>query len=200
MGTKHTLKFIAATASLAGVLALAGCLNGADQKSEAQSAHERKVTFIAQTSEAAVQAAGIPSNAEISANLEKIGCPKLAQLFSDFSTYQGSQSKPFPPSFIEHLSCFGINGNGTIEDIDSVTAKFQNPTQLLDCMCGGSALSDLLKGNVQAWSAFDGSVKAAASSFDGSTKAASGSFDGSSKGSTGGFDGSSKGTTGSFGD
>lgn len=161
--------------------ALAGCL-GADQKAEMETAREKRVTFVNETSLSAVEAAGIPlaksaNNDQITQALDQLGCPKLSKLFSDLSNFQGTWEKPLPASFIDYLSCFGIQGNGTLDDIDVVYDKLQNPTALLDCICGGSALSELLAGKIELFSV---QASAAAEAFSASNSKPADTYNGSS--------------------
>jgi hypothetical protein len=183
----------------AGVaLVFAGCLSGADQQAEARAEQEKRVTFITETSKSAAAAAGVnaenPFHAEIVASLDALGCPKLSRLFTDLLDFQGSEDRPLPASFVEYLACFGVSGSGTLDDIDVVYAKFENPTQLLDCICGGTGLSDLYLGGNFALTNFQGSTSAAAGvAFDGKSSSSAGSsFDGkSSSGAGSSFDGKS---------
>lgn len=176
-------------AALGTVFALAGCL-GADQKSEMETAREKRVAFVNETSLSAIEAANIavgPSNAEIAKSLDQLGCPKLSKLFTDLSTFQGTWEKPLPQSFIEYLSCFGIQGNGTLDDIDIISEKLNNPTELLDCICGSNALSQLLVGKIELFSAqtsaaaqvFTVSDSKTADNYDASGSKAADQYDGS---------------------
>jgi hypothetical protein len=170
-------------ASLAAVLALAGCMTNQDTASE--KARADAAEFV-NTSAGSLAKELAHDSGSIASQFDAIGCPKLGKLFEDFSHYTGQGE--FPQSFVDYLSCFGLSANPTAEEIDGMTEKFQNPTELLDCICGGSGLSELYNKDYLKWSAFDASTSAAASaSFDGKTSAGD-TFDG--KGSAGsGFEG-----------
>lgn len=192
-----------ATFAAAGLaLALGGCLSGADQSAEERQARANSLKFIQESSapiSTQVAAEGDnnanPFHGPILDNLEAIGCPKLANLFRDMTSYQGSVEQPFPQSFHDYLSCFGIDVNATIHDIDGVYAKFENPKELLDCICGGSGLSDLLEGKFEVFSA---QAAAAAESFDAANASAATSADISNAKTADDFDASQSEAAGNF--
>lgn len=168
-------------AAVGTLFALAGCL-GADQKSEAEIAREKRVAFVNETSQSAVEAAGISlpksaANDELAKALDQLGCPKLSKLFSDLSSFQGTWEKPLPASFLDYLSCFGINGSGTLDDIDVISEKLKNPTELLDCICGSDALSQLVAGKIELFSV---QASAAAEVFNASNSKPADTYNGSS--------------------
>lgn len=178
---RHSLKFITAAGA---ALALVGCLNGAETQSEARIAQEKRVEFINESSMSVAEAAGLkasnPFHDEIVKSLDALGCPKLSRLFTDLMDYQGSVERPLPASFVDYLACFGVSGSGTPDDIDVVYTKFEDPVALLDCICGGSGLSDLYFGGNFNLTTFQGSTSAAAgTAFDGKSASGGGSaFDG----------------------
>jgi hypothetical protein len=202
MKTKLGLTFLSVAA-----FGLAGCLSGADQSAEARQDRANGLKFIQQSSApltAKVGAQEIPSgtvtdpNEIIAENLKKIGCPKLASLFSDLMNYTGEGE--FPSSFNEYLSCYGLSATPTQEEIDGIYEKFQNPQELLDCICGGTGLTDYLNSVNFQWSVFQGAASTAAgSAFSGASSAAAGSaFSGSSSSAGGsGFSGSQSSASGS---
>lgn len=184
----HGFKFFT---TVGAALALAGCLSGADQQAETDVAREKRVTFVTETSLSAAEAAGVnvenPFHAEIVKSLDALGCPKLSRLFTDLADFQGTPTQTLPASFVDYLSCFGVSANGTLDDIDVVYEKFENPTQLLDCICGGTGLSDMYFGGDFSLKAFEGRTSAAAgAAFDGKSSSGSGSpFDGKSSSGAG---------------
>jgi hypothetical protein len=200
MNTKLGLTILSAAC-----LGLAGCLNG-DVDAENRAADAKRVSFIEQTAPVLGKAAaeefpiGGNQNEIIAQNLEKIGCPKLAKLFRDMMDFQGTEDKPLPTSFTDYLSCFGVSGSGTLDDIDVVWEKFDDPEALLECICGGTGMTDYLNSVNFQWSVFQGAASTAAgSAFSGASSSSSGGgFSGSSSSSSGGgFDGSSSSASGS---
>jgi len=175
---RHSLKFITAAGA---ALALVGCLNGAETQSEARIAQEKRVEFINESSMSVAEAAGLqasnPFHDEIVKSLDALGCPKLSRLFTDLLDYQGSVERPLPASFVDYLACFGVSGSGTPDDIDVVYAKFEDPVALLDCICGGSGLSELLEGKIELFSV---QASAAAEAFSASNSKPADTYNGSS--------------------
>jgi len=163
-------------------LALAGCM-GVDGAGDTQEAelNAGKLKFVQETSYSAANAAGInvSANAENDAAIEQIrslGCPNLADFFDEMKTFQGTETKPFPGSAKPLFACFGINGSGTLDDIDVVYEKLADLTTLLDCVCGSNALSQLLGGKIELFSV---QAAAAAEAFDVTNSQVAAKFDAS---------------------
>jgi hypothetical protein len=176
MNLKTGLKIV----SVVAVLAIAGCMTGQDAAPQRDSAEAANFVKAVSVSLAQITGSSNASNIQdpeaVAANLEAVGCPKLAKLFRDASKYTGQGA--YPESFNEVLPCFGLTASPTQEDIDGIFEKFNDPTELLDCICGGSALSDLLSGKIELFSAATSS--AAASSFSASESGAGEAFNSSS--------------------
>src|SRR5690606_1476368 len=160
-----TLKLFGAVATLS----LAGCLNASNEES-AHAADANSVRFVQESSAGLTKAAATATLPDISS----LGCPKLEKLFKDIEGFQISMDAPVPQSFRDYLSCFGISGNPDVDDYDVVWEKLQNPTELLDCICGGPALSNAFR--TQQWAVFSASTSAAAgSAFNAGASSAGGS-------------------------
>ena len=196
MDIKFGLKILAASS----LLALAGCMStNQEQSAEIRATNAEKLKFANAISVALVNSVSsvnatdsvtpVPPGQAPQIDFAALGCPKLGKFMEDLQTNTGNE---LPQSGKELLECFGIFGPGDVNDIDGITEKIQTELpQILDCICGGSALSALLSGKTVT---FSGAASAAASSsFTGSSASASGSsFNGSSSTGAGtGFNGSS---------
>jgi hypothetical protein len=191
MKTKLGLTILSAVCI--GLAMLGGCMGvDRDEQAENRATDAKRLQFINETSASLAKSAVGP----VAPDFDALGCPKLGSLFKDMVSDQGTESQPFPQSFKEYLSCFGFSGNGKPDDIDVFWEKIQNPTELLDCICGGSALSDLLAGKLEVFSAsasvaagaaFNATQSSAAgSAFNASSSTAAGSaFNGSQSNSAG---------------
>jgi hypothetical protein len=179
--------------SAAACLAVWGCMSVSEGDSAESAANQNRVKFIQETSAGLAKATATSNLPDISS----LGCPKLEKLFEDIEDFQISEDEILPKSFMDHLSCFGISGDPVADDFDTVWEKLQSPTELLDCICGGPALSGAL--GLQGWVAFSAAASAAAgTAFDASKSSAAGSaFDASSSSAAGSaFDGSKSGAAG----
>ncbi|MCD6024505.1 MAG: hypothetical protein K0Q91_1421 [Fibrobacteria bacterium] len=173
MNLKAGLKIV----PLVAALAIAGCMTNQDQGAET-TANAEKVKFISATTASLAQvSAGTGASSTVDYNA--IGCPKLGKLVEDLQTNTGNN---LPQSFKDFLACFGISGSGSVEDIDAISHKIQNELPaILDCICGGTGLTDILYGTGGAISAFSAaSSSAAASSFSASGSSAGEAFNSSS--------------------
>jgi hypothetical protein len=164
--------------SAAALLTLAGCMTRQDSDAE-NAANAQRLKFVNATAASLAKLTignGAGGEATVKVDYNAIGCPKLAKVMEDL---QGNTGNTLPASFRDFLSCFGISGSGSLEDVDGITEKIKNDLPaILDCVCGGSALSDLLSGKIELFSASASS--AAASSFSASSSGAGESFDASS--------------------
>jgi hypothetical protein len=175
MNSITALKIFGAVASLS----LAGCLSASQD--EPSRADANSVKFVQESSAGLAKANATSNLPDISA----LGCPKLEKLFEDIETFQVSEDEPLPQSFKDYLSCFGISGNPDADDYDVVWEKLQNPTELLDCICGGSGLSNAFR--TQQWTLFSASASAAAgSAFNAGASSAGGSTFNASQSNAGG--------------
>lgn len=179
MNLKAGLKIV----PLVAALAIAGCMTGQEAAPERDPAEA--ANFVKATSSSLAQITTASDTADfrdpeaVAANFEAIGCPKLAKLFRDASSYTGQGA--YPQSFSDFLSCFGLSASPTPEDIDGIFEKFDNPEELLDCVCGGSGLADLLGGDAGKIAIFSSATsQAGASSFSASSSSAGEAFNGSS--------------------
>ena len=192
---KTKLGLTTLSAACIGLATLGGCM-GVDRDEQAESAsNQNRIQFVQESSAGLATAAATANLPDISA----LGCPNLETLFDDIATFQGSVSQPLPQSFDDYLSCFGISGSPTLDDYDGVWEKLQNPTELLDCVCGSSALSDLFRA-YGVWTVFSAQASAAAgAAFNASQSNASGStFDATNSNAGGsGFDATSSNAGGS---
>jgi hypothetical protein len=191
--------------SVAACLTVWGCMSvsqdsSQDQKSEA-ARNASAVKFVSETGISAAKFAGVTQTSQIddpdqfADMLEEFGCPDLANVFRDLNDMTTDE---LPASVKKQLKCFGISGSGSVDDIDSISAKLEDFESVLDCICGGSALSDAF--NSQKWSAFSAATASAAgAAFSASTSAAAGSgFDASSSNAGGsGFNAGTSSAAGS---
>jgi hypothetical protein len=183
--------------SLTAILALTGCMTNEEPT---RGSNADKLKFASLTTEIAARNAQIsadPTDPEAFADqLREFGCNALADVFVDISK---NTSDELPASVQKQLGCFGISGTGTIDDVDPIMEKLQDFTTLLDCICGGTALSSAYERLKM--TGFSGELSAAASSsFDGKSAAASSSFDGKSSAAGSSFDGKSSAAASGFGD
>jgi hypothetical protein len=175
MNSTSTLKVFGAAVALS----LAGCLNA----SQDDIAKEEQVNLVNTTTHSLAKAAEF-SESELGAQ-----CPKLAKLLDDLTEAMMDQSGEWPQSFRDFLDCFDLPAEPTEEDFEDFGKKMEeDPTEFLDCVCGGSALSDALKSrsfsadlSVAASTYFDASQSSAGStSFNAAnSSAASSQFDAS---------------------
>lgn len=201
MKTKLGLTILAAAC-----MGLAGCMT---TNNEARNSGTNKELLrfanAASTSLAKTTTAGTQGTAQVdvAAAMRSAGvCEKFVGLVEDLSDCgQGGCENGLPQSVLDFVSCFGIkiNGNGSIEDIDTISAAVANFSQFQNCVCGGSGTLfgdfDQLK-----WQTFSASASSAAgAAFSGTSSTAAGSsFSGSSSSAGGnGFNGSQSSATGS---
>jgi hypothetical protein len=195
--------------SAAALATLGGCM-GANTDSASQANSNRKVLDFASNASqslAKVSAAEQPQQpggaggmgqVDIAAAMRSAGvCEKFIGLVEDMANCgNGSCDDGLPQSVLDFVSCFGIkiNGNGSIEDIDTLSAAVANFSQFQSCVCGGSgSLFGSFSYDDLKWQTFSGSASAAAgaafsgsqsnpggAAFNGSSSAAGGSaFNGS---------------------
>ncbi len=179
----------------AGALALlSGCLSGSDLSAEARQARANDLKFIQESSApiAAQVSPGAFDHHDLSDQLDAIGCPKLGALFRDLFKYSLEADETdgsFPQSFVDYLACFGLKPGvaPTEAQLNEMMMKFQNPQELLNCICGGDGLSLLLAGKIELFSAqgsaaadvFTASNSKAAEAYDGSNSKAADNHDAS---------------------
>lgn len=177
----------------AACIGLAGCMTANNEAKNAR-ANKEILNFAKASSSslAKTTATGVGGSGQvdIAAAMRSAGvCEKFVGMVEDLNDCgQGGCNDGLPQSVLDFVSCFGIkiNGNGSIEDIDTISAALTNFTQFQNCVCGGSGT---LFGNFDAlkWQTFTASASAAAgASFDASKSNAAGSvFDASSSAAAG---------------
>ena len=177
--------------SLTAVLVLAGCMTGQDQGAESR-VNAEKLKFVNATTTALAQTlatqppagAGQPPKVDFAA----LGCPKLGKVMEDLQSNTGNG---LPESFKEFLGCFGIDGSGSVNDIDEITRKIQEELPaILDCACGSSALSDMFL--AQEYKLFSVQASAAAETYSAATASAAAAY--TASGSASGSDYTSSGS------
>ncbi len=168
MNASLGLKFFPAAA----ILSLAGCLGvEQDKTAETRQMDSQRIQFVEESASGLAKTVFEGDFIDgFASELERIGCPKLAQLFRDM--YEPGV-EGVPQSFRDYLACFGITGSGTVDDVDAIMDRFDNPQQLLNCICGGTGLSDLF-GDLK-WTTFAAQTSSAAgAAFNASTSNAGG--------------------------
>lgn len=185
---RHGLRFLAFAVLGAAV---GGCMNPPSESEQRSELNQRRIELVNATTQAALSTANTsPGNATPAVDADQIralGCPLLADFVEDMSTHQGTLEKPLPASAKELFGCFGITGDGTLDDIDVIYDKFKSPEQLLDCICGGDGLSRLFGGN---YSAFSAAASKAVDAYDAAQSKATDGFDASNSNAVDGYDGS----------
>jgi hypothetical protein len=184
MNLKTGLKVFSAAAA---ALVLAGCMTNGDSNPDTRATNAQKIKFVNAAviaPVAQVTAEGFPGqggNGEvdpemIKSKLQQLGCPRLLALFEDYLEMD-EDSDEIPKSFLEVLSCFNLKADASP---DSLGSSFTNPTEFLDCLCGGTGLSDLLGGNAGKIALFSSASSKAGTAFSVSSSNAGGSFNGAS--------------------
>jgi hypothetical protein len=199
----------------AGVFATLGGCMGANTDSPSQANSNRQVLdFAHSASQSLAKAAAAEQpqqpggqgagQVDIAAAMRSAGvCEKFIGLVEDMANCgNGSCDDGLPQSVLDFVSCFGIkiNGNGSIEDIDTISAAVANFSQFQSCVCGGSgSLFGSFSYDDLKWQTFSASASAAAgASFSASQSNAGGAaFNGSSSAAAGSaFNGSQSNAVG----
>jgi hypothetical protein len=182
MNLNLTIKSLAAVSAIT----LAGCLgtNG-DDAAERRAFNEKQHTFAREVGVAVARSSGVSTTPgwdakEAAKAMEQIGCPKLASLFNDFNA--PTMNGDLPASFRSVISCFEIPaGASDLNARDAIQKKFENFRGLLDCLCGGTGLTDLLAANGFNFEGFNAMTSTAAgAAFNGSSSSLGSSYNGSS--------------------
>lgn len=144
-------------ASAGLIAALGGCMSPSSENDRQRELNQHRIEFVNATTQAALVAAnatpGAPAVNVDAGRIRAMGCPLLADFVEDMSAHESTPDNLFPASAKEVFGCFGIKGDGTLDDIDVIANKLNNPAELLDCICGGDGLRRLLGGNYAAFSA-----------------------------------------------